>query len=145
MPEKSIIFDQFECPIIDGLNYLMNEQIPDSDYLFVNEPNDYFSIYFEKNFPVFKVPDKLERDYCLFQIKKSNRIIKFFCPEKQKKINNVVWYFYVELTDNNGQLHILPGQVRVVYDNKDFLLKKMDSIIHIIELVNISNTLIKNL
>ena len=145
MPEKSIIFDQFEFPIIDGLNYLMNEQIPDSDYLFVNEPNDYFSIYFEKNFPVFKVPDKLERDYCLFQIKKSNRIIKFFCPEKQKKINNVVWYFYVELTDNNGQLHILPGQVRVVYDNKDFLLKKMDSIIHILEQVNISNTLIKNL
>ena len=145
MPEKSIIFDQFEFPIIDGLNYLMNEQIPDSDYLFVNEPNDYFSIYFEKNFPVFKVPDKLERDYCLFQIKKSNRIIKFFCPEKQKKINNVVWYFYVELTDNTGQLHILPGQVRVVYDNKDFLLKKMDSIIHILEQVNISNTLIKNL
>ena len=145
MPEKSIIFDQFEFPIIDGFNYLMNEQIPNSDYLFVNEPNDYFSIYFEKNFPVFKVPDKLERDYCLFQIKKSNRIIKFFCPEKQKKISNVVWYFYVELTDNNGQLHVLPGQVRVVYDNKDFLLKKMDSIIHILEQVNISNTLIKNL
>jgi hypothetical protein len=43
-------------------------------------------------------------------------MIKFFCPEKHPNLDSVVWYFYVELFDERGVTHILPGQVRVGMD-----------------------------
>jgi hypothetical protein len=111
--EKRILFDRFEFPKVSGLEYLLDEGKAVTDYLFVNEPNDRFSMYFENGFPTFTVPEKAERDYCLFELKKTDRIIKFFCPEKRENLNTVVWYFYVELFDKQGTPHALPGQVRV--------------------------------
>ena len=57
--EKIILFDEFEVPIIKGLEYLANEKIINSDYLFINESNDGFSMYFDKEFPVFNIPENL--------------------------------------------------------------------------------------
>ena len=113
MNRKRILFDRFEFPRISGLEYLFNEEKPITDYLFVNEPHDGFSMYFEKGFPIFEVPENSDRPYCLFEMKRQDRIIKFFCPEKHKNLNHVVWYFYVELFDEWGVMHRLPGQVRV--------------------------------
>ena len=113
MTDKRILFGDFEFPRIRGLDYLLDEKKPVTDYLFVNEPRDCFSMYFEDGFPIFTVPENSERLYCLFEMKLSDRIIKFFCPEKHKNSNHVVWYFYVELFDEGGVAHRLPGQVRV--------------------------------
>lgn len=116
MTEKRILFDKFEFPILKGLEYLLNEKQTNSDYLFVNEINDDFSMYFEKGFPIFDVPKNIERNYCLFELKRPNRIIKFFCPEKKENLNAAVWYFYVELTNEQGEKYVLPGQVRVMFE-----------------------------
>ena len=113
MTRKRILFDKFEFPRVSGLEYLLDEKKSVTDYLFVNEPHDGFSMYFENGFPTFTVPENSERPYCLFEMKLSDRIIKFFCPEKHKKLSCVVWYFYVELLDERGVVHKLPGQVRV--------------------------------
>lgn len=113
MTERHVSFGKFELPKMHGLEYLMDEEKPDSDYLFINEPHDGFSMYFEKDFPVFTVPEDIERDYCLFELKRPNKIIKFFCPERRKNLTSVVWYFYVELFDEAGTSYCLPGQVRV--------------------------------
>lgn len=113
MTETRILFDKFEFPRMSGLEYLRNEEKPVTDYLFVNEPHDRFSMYFESGFPIFTVPEKSERDYCLFELKRKDRTIKFFCPERLENLDSVVWYFYVELFDENGNAHELPGQVRV--------------------------------
>ena len=113
MTEKRILFGKFEFPRVNGLEYLFDEQEPITDYLFVNEPNDGFSMYFEKDFPVFTVPDDKNREYCLFEMKRPNRIIKFFCPEKRKNLDSAVWYFYMEILDEKGNMYSLPGQVRV--------------------------------
>lgn len=121
MAEKSILFGDFEFPRENNLEYLLDESIDITDYLFVNEPHDRFSMYFEKDFPIFSIPESGERSYCLFEIKCPERIIKFFCPEKHKNLDTVVWYFYVELFDEQGLAHGLPGQVRVVVD--DFFSK----------------------
>lgn len=40
-------------------------------------------------------------------------MIKFFCPEKYPHLDSVVWYFYVEVFDEQGVSHGLPGQIRV--------------------------------
>ena len=65
---------------------------------------------------IFKVPENSERDYCLLELKRSDRVIKFFCPEKHKNLDTAVWYFYMELYDECGEAHTLPGQVRVEFD-----------------------------
>lgn len=116
MTAKTIRFGKFEFPVEKGLEYLINENIPETDFLLINEPSDSFSMTFEKDFPIFTVPENSERDYCLFELKRPNRIIKFFCPEKHKNLDSAVWYFYMDMEDEKGNKHTLPGQVRVEFD-----------------------------
>ena len=116
MTEKRILFGKFEFPVEKGLEYLVNENIPETDFLFINEPNNTFSMMFEKDFPIFTVPVHSDRDYCLFELKRSGRVIKFFCPERHKNLDTAVWYFCMELFDESGEAHTLPGQVRVEFD-----------------------------
>ena len=116
MTEKRILFGKFEFPVEKGLEYLVNENIPETDFLCINEPHDTFSMMFEKDFPIFTVPEHSDRDYCLFELKRSGRVIKFFCPERHKNLDTAVWYFYMELYDESGEAHTLPGQVRVEFD-----------------------------
>ena len=116
MTEKSILFGKFEFPVERGLEYLINENVPETDFLLINEPSESFSLMFEKDFPIFTVPENSDRDYLLFELKRSERVIKFFCPEKHKNLDTAVWYFYMELYDERGEAHTLPGQVRVEFD-----------------------------
>ena len=116
MTEKSILFGRFEFPVERGLEYLINENVPETDFLLINEPSESFSLMFEKDFPIFTVPENSDRDYLLFELKRSERVIKFFCPEKHKNLDTAVWYFYMELFDESGEAHTLPGQVRVEFD-----------------------------
>ena len=116
MTEKRILFGKFEFPVEKGLEYLVNENIPETDFLCINEPHDTFSMMFEKDFPIFTVPENSDRPYCLFEMKRPGRVIKFFCPERHKNLDTAVWYFYMELYDESGEAHTLPGQVRVEFD-----------------------------
>ena len=116
MTDKRILFGKFEFPVEKGLEYLVNENLPETDFLCINEPHDAFSIIIEKDFPIFTVPENSDRDYLLFELKRSERVIKFFCPERHKNLDTAVWYFCMELFDESGEAHTLPGQVRVGFD-----------------------------
>ena len=116
MDAKRVLFGDFEFPRTNELEYILNDRADVTDYLFVSDRRDGFSMYFENGFPIFKVPEDSERPYCLFELKSPGRMIKFFCPEKHPNLDSVVWYFYVELFDERGATHILPGQVRVGMD-----------------------------
>ena len=116
MTEKRILFGEFEFPVEKGLEYLINENVPETDFLLINEPHDTFSMTFEKDFPIFTVPKNSDRDYFLFEQKRKDRVIKFFCPEKHENLDSAVWYFCMELYDERGEAHTLPGQVRVEFD-----------------------------
>ena len=116
MTDKRILFGEFEFPVEKGLEYLINENVPETDFLLVNEPHDTFSMPFEKDFPIFTVPKNSDRDYFLFEQKRKDRVIKFFCPEKHENLDSAVWYFCMELYDERGEAHTLPGQVRVEFD-----------------------------
>ena len=116
MSGKRILFGGFEFPIIKGLEYIINENVPETDFLLINGPSESFSLMFEKDFPIFTVPKNSERDYFLFEQKRKDRVIRFFCPEKHENLDSAVWYFYMELYDENGEAHTLPGQARVEFD-----------------------------
>jgi hypothetical protein len=121
------------------LEYLLNEERTVTDYLFVNEPHEKFSMYFEDGFPIFKVPESSERPYCLFEMKSGGRRIKFFCPEKHPNLDSVVWYFYVELLDDQGVAHGLPGQVRVgMRDFQAELAKGKPKFIEVLENITLN-------
>ena len=116
MTDKRILFGEFEFPVEKGLEYLINENVPETDFLLINEPHDTFSMTFEKDFPIFTIPKNSDRDYFLFEQKRKDRVIKFFCPEKHENLDLAVWYFFMELYDERGETHTLPGQVRVEFD-----------------------------
>ena len=113
MDAKRVLFGDFEFPRTNELEYILNDRADVTDYLFVSDRRDGFSMYFENGFPIFKVPEDSERPYCLFELKSPGRMIKFFCPEKHRNLDSAVWYFYVEVLDEKGVAHGLPGQVRV--------------------------------
>lgn len=115
MNEKRVLFDRFSFPVIKGLHYLMDEQKEITDYLFINEPHEKFSMYFEVGQTPFEAPNQsvAEREYCLFEMKRSGRRICFYCPERNPNRESVMWYFYVEIPDGRGNVHVLPGQVRM--------------------------------
>ena len=139
MTDKRILFGDFEFPRTNGLKYLLNEELLVTDYLFVNEPHDSFSMYFENGFPIFTVPENSERPYCLFEMKRSDRRIKFFCPEKHPNLDSVVWYFYVEVFDQQGVAHGLPGQVRVgMRDFRSELAKGKPKFIEVLENITLN-------
>ena len=116
MTDKRILFGKFEFPVEKGFEYLINENVCETDFLLINEPHDAFSMTFEKDFPIFTVPKNSDRDYFLFEQKRKDRVIKFFCPEKHENLDTAVWYFCMELYDASGKAHTLPGQVRVEFD-----------------------------
>ena len=139
MIEKRILFDKFEFSKLPGLVYLFDEDKATTDYLFVNGPKERFSIYFEKDFPAFEVPKDSERPYCLVDIKRQGRTIKFFCPEKHKNLDTVVWYFRMEISDGQGSTATLPGQIRVNtrYSYAD-LLNEKSPLVEILEAVRLN-------
>ena len=137
--DKRILFGDFEFPRTNRLKYLLNEELLVTDYLFVNEPHDSFSMYFENGFPIFTVPENSERPYCLFEMKRSDRMIKFFCPERHKNLDTAVWYFYVEVLDEKGVAHGLPGQVRVgMRDFRSELAKGKPKFIEVLENITLN-------
>lgn len=143
MTDKRILFGDFEFPRTNGLKYLLNEELLVTDYLFVNESHDSFSMYFENGFPIFTVPENSERPYCLFEMKRSDRRIKFFCPERHKNLDTAVWYFYVEVLDEKGVAHGLPGQVRVgMRDFRSELAKGKPKFIEVLENIVLNTTAI---
>ena len=124
MTERTISFGNFEFPVERGLEYLTNERLAETDFLLINEPSESFSMTFEKDFPIFSVPESSERDYCLFELRRRGRVIKFFCPEKRENLDAVIWYFYVNLFDEKGETHTLPGQVRVEFEGDSMRVAK---------------------
>ena len=115
MTTRHIQFDKFQFPVMKGLEYLVNESVPETDFLLINEPDESFSMTFEKGFPVFTVPERSDRDHLTFELKRQGRIIRFFCPERRENLDTAVWYFCLDILDETGETHSLPGQVRVEF------------------------------
>ena len=106
--ENKIILSNFQIPIIKGLTYLTDNS-ESIESVVINAPRMQYSLYFEKNMKNQDIENIDE--YNLILIKKSNYKIYFFYPYKQNKIKTTLWYFKIEILDEEGKVNILPGQV----------------------------------
>ena len=141
MNNNTIILGNFRFRKINGLKYLFDEEKTVTDYLFVKSQHEGFSMYFEDDFPLFTVPEHTERSYSLLEIKRPDRIIKFYCPEKHEKIDVAVWYFYVEIFDEEGKAHRLLGQVMVDLDLPFFkIAERKPKFIEVLEQVGLNKS-----
>lgn len=118
--DERVFLGNFEFPIIKGLIYLKDEEKENTDFLFVNDSNDEFSMYFENGMEKFTVPkdNAMKRNYCLFEMKRADRKIYFFCPERNPSLDSVMWYFYIEIFNEDGDVLTLPGQIRVSVNSR---------------------------
>ncbi len=138
MRERYIRFGRFLIPRLNEFKYLQSEECTDNDFLFVNEPHGAFSIYFEEGFPRFLVPDRSDRDYCLLEVKRPNKMIRLFCPARHRRLCSVIWYFYVELFDENGEQYCLPGQMCVnTEDNIEREIKHQTVLLTVLEQIQL--------
>lgn len=106
--ENKIILSNFQIPIIKGLTYLTDNS-GSIESVVINAPRMQYSLYFEKNMKNQDIENIDE--YNLILIKKNNHKIYFFYPYKQNKIKTTLWYFKIEILDEEGKVNILPGQV----------------------------------
>ena len=106
--ENKIILSNFQIPIIKGLTYLTDNS-ESIESVVINAPRMQYSLYFEKNMENHDIENIDE--YNLILIKKNNHKIYFFYPYKQNKIKTTLWYFKIEILDEEGKVNILPGQV----------------------------------
>ena len=143
MGYERVLYDRYEIPVIEGYEYLFDEKKPVTDYIFINEPPDGFSIYLEKGVKPFtehlELYRKGDRTFKLVTVKLADRNIHFICFESNPNRDAVVWYFYIELFDKQGDTHILPGQVRVVLsDGSPPILDGNTPFIKILEQINLN-------
>ena len=106
--KNKIILNNFQIPIIKGLTYLTDNS-ESIESVVINAPRMQYSLYFEKNMKNQDIENIDE--YNLILIKKNNHKIYFFYPYKQNKIKTTLWYFKIEILDEEGKVNILPGQV----------------------------------
>lgn len=113
--DNRVRFEQYSFPVLPGLVYEKdgNERI--GEILFIDDGRDRFQIYFESGMSCLdlraweKDPEKVRwREYSLGELK-----LHLCGPAGEDSKLAFVGYFHAELTDNDGRLHILPGQLRL--------------------------------
>lgn len=137
--ENKIMLSNFQIPIIKGLTYLTDNS-ESIESVVINAPRMQYSLYFEKNMKNQDIENIDE--YNLILIKKNNHKIYFFYPYKQNKIKTTLWYFKIEILDEEGKVNILPGQVLM---DSSIINKQRNSIklpfMNILENVKISKNI----
>jgi hypothetical protein len=87
------------------------------------------------------LPDGEGESYYTFEIKLPLRKISFFCPQKNKRLNTVVWYFCLEITDEDGARHELAGQITLMLDElQDLIAKGKPKFIEVLENIKVSSS-----
>ena len=109
-----------------------NEQYGEN--LFVYDPQEKYLISFESGMPCFDLryrgnPNYRSEEYGEGQIK-----INLCYPQTSSKVHGSMVYFHVELSDAEGNMHSLPGQMNISSGNgwslesKNILMELLRSI-----------------
>ncbi len=115
-----IRFEQFSFPILPGLVYGKdgNERI--GELLFIDDSRNRFQIYFESGMSCLDM-QIWERDqeqvFCR-EHSFGNLTLHLCCPARGHGKRSCIGYFHAELTDPDGVVHILPGQISLEHPTR---------------------------
>lgn len=111
MEKIRLKFNEFNIPIPKGHKQIIDKD-ETSDYLFINAPNDIYTVYFHSSMPLYE--ENILNSYnegSTLEIKLNDRKIVFFCPSLSGKRKDGLWFFTIEFFTNNNEVYILPGQI----------------------------------
>ena len=113
---KRVNFGEFEVPIPKGHKRITDKD-ETTDYLFIHAPREIYTICFDSTMPFYD--SRVLNGYAegsSLEMKLSDRKIVFFCPFRNGIRKDGLWYFNIEFSGENGDVHTLPGQIVVNSD-----------------------------
>ena len=116
MVRKRVNFGEFEVPIPKGHKRITDKD-ETTDYLFIHAPREIYTICFDSTMPFYD--SRVLNGYAegsSLEMKLSDRKIVFFCPFRNGIRKDGLWYFNIEFSGENGDVHTLPGQIVVNSD-----------------------------
>jgi len=116
--EKSISFDGYVFPKLEGLIYEKDGDKEGGEVLFIDDTKGRFTITFEVGMQCLDLLLSASRrdDFQTMEYVHNNKRLHLCYPQQAKKTRPSMGYFHLEITDENGDVHILPGQMSIVPD-----------------------------
>lgn len=113
--DSRIRFEQFSFPVLPGLVYEKDGNKRIGDILFIDDSRGRFQIYFESGMSCLDtlVCERNQEQFS-WQEHSLGALKLLLCyPARDCRKPSCVGYFRAELTDNDGVIHTLPGQIKL--------------------------------
>ena len=120
MTNNSMIsFGKYLFPLLPELIYCKDGDNED-ELLFIEDNEGIFTLSFEKGMKCIDLLVASEQEECFgrLQCQQGNKKLHFCYPLQSDESRPHMGFFHVEICDNSGQIHILPGQLCISPPNK---------------------------
>jgi len=121
--ENNVIFDKYILPVLSDLIYTKDGNEKLGELLFIDDISGRFTISFETGMNCLDLQLKSNPSEKIhsMELSENNKKMHLCYPLQYKTNSSRMGYFHFELTDKNGGLHILPGQISMgpPQNNKD--------------------------
>jgi len=114
-----ISFDKYLFPLLPELIYCKDGDIKD-ELLFIEDHGGTFTLSFEKGMKCIDLIVASEQKDCFgrLQYQQGNKKLHFCYPLQSDELRPHMGFFHIEIRDDFGRVHILPGQLRISPPNK---------------------------
>jgi hypothetical protein len=117
MVKKRLKFNEFNVPIPKGHKRIIDKD-ENTEYLFINAPNDIYTVYFHSGMPLYEENIlNMHNEGSMLEIKLNDRKINFFCPTLSRNRKDGLWFFSIEFFINDNEVFVLPGQILLNSDD----------------------------
>ena len=144
MVKKRLKFNEFNVPIPKGHKRIIDKD-ENTEYLFINAPNDIYTVYFHSGMPIYEENIlNMHNEGSMLEIKLNDRKIMFFCPTLSRNRQDGLWFFSIEFLINDNVVFVLPGQI--LLNSDDVYRKTVEGklpFVKILEDIQINNDVIK--
>ncbi len=113
--DSRIRFEQFSFPVLPGLVYEKDGNKRIGELLFIDDSRGRFQIYFESGMSCLDMMVwERNPEQTAWQQHSFGALKLHLCyPEQDCRKHSCVGFFHAELTDTDGVIHILPGQIKL--------------------------------
>ena len=111
--KKKMSFEEYLVPVLPNLIYEKDGSEQQGEVLFIAEQFGNFTISFESGMECFDLLVREQEDYHKMHLSRENKKLYLCYPMRRENAQLHMGYFHYELTDEKGELHVLPGQIDI--------------------------------